>query len=100
MNPSLVIHPSEPLNTQDSPHHKHLDVGIGIHRTAQATQWKGSVHLLQPKIFVKNPQRVGQSNMKIYWCLPISQITLNKKSRKTPEGINRLLYLVKLLIKS
>ena len=44
----------------------HLDVGIGIHRTAQATQWKGSVHLLQPRIFVKNPQRVGQSNMKIY----------------------------------
>ena len=37
--------------------------------------------------------------MKIYWCLPISQITLNKKSRKTPEGINRLLYLVKLLLK-
>jgi len=25
---------------------------------------------------------------------------INKKSRKTPEGINRLLYLVKLLIKS
>jgi hypothetical protein len=38
--------------------------------------------------------------MKIYWCLPISQITLNKKSRKTPEGINRLLYLVKLLFQS
>jgi len=28
--------------------------------------------------------------MKIYWCLTIPQITLNKKSRKTPEGISRL----------
>jgi len=77
-----------------------MDVGIEFQITAQGTQWKMSVPLLQPIIFVKNPQQVGRGNMKNYWCLPISQITLNKKSRKTPEGINRLLYLVKLLFQS
>jgi len=77
-----------------------MDVGVGLIKTVQATPWKMSVPLLQPIIFVKNPQQIGRSNMKNYWCLPISQITLNKKSRKTPEGINRLLYLVKLLLQS
>jgi len=32
--------------------------------------------------------------------LVLADSTLNKKSRKTPEGISRLLYLVKLLLQS
>ena len=65
MKSSLLIHPSDPLKPQDSPT-KPMDVGIKIQITAQATQWKISVPLLQPIIFVKNPQQLGLSNMKIY----------------------------------
>ena len=82
---------------------------MGPHITVQRTQWKMSVPLLQPIIFVQNPQQVGRGNMKNYGSVKIVNITIenasaiekmvnqNKKSRKTPAEINRLLYLVKLL---
>jgi hypothetical protein len=57
-----------------------MGVGIRIQITVQATQWKGSVHLLQPRIFVKNPQRVGRSNMKNYGFIKIVNITLENAS--------------------
>ena len=129
-----------------------MDVGVGLPITAQGTQWKMSVPLLQPIIFVQNPQQVGRGNMTNYGSVKIVNITIenasriekmvnkaisdlnkqkikildlqttednidlvlpkiiedclnqkslrNKKSRKTPEGINRLLYSVKILLQS
>ena len=53
---------------------------MGPHITAQGTQWKMSVPLLQPIIFVQNPQQVGRRNMKIYWSIKIANITLESAS--------------------
>ena len=39
------------------------------------------MHLLQPRIFVKNPQRVGQSNMKNYASVKVVNITIENASR-------------------
>jgi len=49
-----------------------MDVGITTQITAETTQWKMSVPLLQPIIFVQNPQQVGRGNMKIYWSIKIA----------------------------
>ena len=38
------------------------------------------MHLLQPRIFVKNPQWVGQGNMKNYGFIKIVNITLENAS--------------------
>ena len=57
-----------------------MDVGVGLHITAQGTQWKMSVPLLQPIIFVQNPQQVGRGNMKNYGFIKIVNITLENAS--------------------
>jgi len=57
-----------------------LDVDVKIHRTAQATQWKKFVPLLQPIIFVKNPHQVGRGNMKNYGSVKVVNITLENAS--------------------
>ena len=53
-----------------------MDVGIEFQITAQGTQWKMSVPLLQPIIFVQNPQQVGRGNMTNYGSVKIVNITL------------------------
>ena len=53
---------------------------MGPHITAQGTQWKMSVPLLQPIIFVKNPLVVGRGNMKIYGSIKIVNITIENAS--------------------
>ena len=58
-----------------------MGVGIRIQITAQATQWKMSVPLLQSIIFVQNPQQFGRSNMKNYGSVKIVNITLENASR-------------------
>ena len=57
-----------------------MDVGAGLQITAQGTQWKMSVPLLQPIIFVQNPQQVGRGNMKNYGSIKIVNITLENAS--------------------
>ena len=57
-----------------------MDVGIGIQITAQATQWKMSVPLLQPIIFARNLQKVGRGNMKNYGSVKVINITLESAS--------------------
>ena len=57
-----------------------MDVGIGIPITVQGTQWKMSVPLFQPIIFVQNPQQVGRGNMKNYGSIKIVNITLENAS--------------------
>ena len=53
-----------------------MGVGIEFQKTAQGTQWKMSVPLLQPIIFVQNPQQVGRGNMKNYGFIKVINITL------------------------
>ena len=57
-----------------------MDVGITTQITAETTQWKMSVPLLQPIIFVKNPQQVGRGNMKNYGSIKIVNITIENAS--------------------
>ena len=98
MKSSLVIGKKAPLHPQDSPHQTY-----GCRHQNPDNYGSNSMEnvcaFVTANNICKNPQQLELCNIKIYWCLPISQITLNKKSRKTPEGINRLLYLVKLLLK-
>jgi len=54
---------------------------MGIQITAQTTQWKMPVHLLQPIIFVQNHQHIGLSNMKNYGSVKIVNITTENASR-------------------
>jgi len=49
-----------------------MDVGVGLFKTVQATPWKMYVPLLQPILFVQNPQQVGRGNMKIYLSIKIA----------------------------
>ena len=58
-----------------------MDVGIEFQITAQGTQWKMSVPLLQPIIFVQNPQQVGRGNMTNYGSVKIVNITIENASR-------------------
>ena len=57
-----------------------MDVGVGLIKTVQETQWKVSVPLLQPIIFVKNPLVVGRGNMKNYGSIKIVNITIENAS--------------------
>ena len=57
-----------------------MDVGIEFQITAQGTQWKKFVPLLQPIIFVQNPQQVGRGNMKNYGSVKVVNITLENAS--------------------
>ena len=58
-----------------------MDVGVGLFKTVQATPWKMYVPLLQPILFVQNPQQVGRGNMKNYGSVKIVNITTENASR-------------------
>ena len=66
-----------------------------LHITVQSTQWKMSVPLLQPIIFVQNPQQVGRGNMKNYGSIKIVNITIENASaiekmvNKTISDLNK-----------
>ena len=72
-----------------------MDVGITTQITAETTQWKMSVPLLQPIIFVQNPQQVGRGNMTNYGSVKIVNITIENASRiekmvnKTISDLNK-----------
>ena len=58
-----------------------MDVGVGLIKTVQATPWKMYVPLLQPILFVQNPQQVGRGNMTNYGSVKIVNITIENASR-------------------
>ena len=57
-----------------------MDVGVEPIKTVQATPWKMYVPLLQPILFVQNPQQVGRGNMTNYGSVKIVNITLENAS--------------------
>ena len=100
MNLSLVIESNASLNSQDSPCQTYGCRHQNPDNCASNSMENVCAFVTADNICLKPPARWAKQYEKLLMLALNQKSPINDKSRKTPEGINRLLYLVKLLFQS